>query len=225
MVGRYLGGNLKTVLAVGSLLVWLLAGPAENGQEQALAETGSLLVKNGSGRLSIDRRVLLGLVRKDLSLNTGDRISIESLPSPFLGPGGSDVSATLTKEGSEGKGEFLFLLNVMEEHVARESFFIRVRITSRKREKSYLADRSSPKKSGSGVISSGEGGESLVHAGDSVRVTARGMGFLIRFRGISQSGGFMGDRVPVVNPFSGTSMVGRITGPDRVIVDLSGSGS
>ena len=70
-----------------------------------------------------------------------------------------------------------------------------------------------------------QGSETLVKAGDSVHVTARGDGFLIRFSGIAQSDGGVGDAVPVVNPESGVSMSGQVTGRDAVMVVLGGGRS
>jgi hypothetical protein len=209
----------------GVVLIGLLILLPVDWQGRVQAAVMPLLAENGKGRLSVDRRSLLESLRKDLGLHRRDRISVDSLPDSFRGPAGANVTATLTREGQEGKGRYLYTLNIMEKQVARESFYLHVRVVREKNPGDLRAVLSRSGKAAYAIGEARDGGERLVHPGDSVRVTARGKGFLIRFTGISQSGGFLGDRVSVINPMSGTGLDGLVTGRDRVLVKLSGSGS
>jgi hypothetical protein len=210
--------SLVSTVAGGAfvLSVWSFTG--KDRPAPVLAGTIPLLVHKGGNRLSVDRRQVRERIRRDLSLSPLARISVDSLPSTFRGPEGGDVSASLSREAPEGKDRYLYRLNVMEGGVAREAFYLHVRVLN----KGPVLLGQVPSPRGSSTI---DDGGTLVHSGDSVRVTARGKGFLIRFNGISQSGGMMGDQVQVVNPLSGATMVGQITGRDRIVIHLSGGAS
>ncbi|MEC4683445.1 MAG: flagella basal body P-ring formation protein FlgA [Nitrospirota bacterium] len=222
---RLSGRRSGSGVVKGVVLIGLLILLSDNWQGRVQAAVVPLFAENGKGRLSVDRRSLMESLRKDLGLHRRDRISVDSLPDSFRGPAGENVTAILTREGQEGKGRYLYTLNIMEKQVARESFYLHVRIVREKMPGDLREDLSRSGKAAYVVGESRDGGERLVHPGDSVRVTARGKGFLIRFTGISQSGGFLGDLVSVINPMSGTGLAGLVTGRDRVLVKISGSGS
>ena len=180
-----------------------------------------LYAKNASGELVINRQAVVARIRQDLGLSPLSRIRIAHLPLALKGPGGAHLSAVLTREADEGSGRYLYLLDLVKEGVARESFYLNVKVEGRTAGAKTVT--ASPE--GGAAASEERSGESLVHAGDTVHVTARGDGFLIRFSGIAQGEGGEGESVPVVNPVSGASMSGQVTGHDAVVVVLGGGHS
>ena len=202
-------------LGEGIVGVLLVAGIPWFGWSAEVAPDLPVQARGAEG-LSVDRAGLEDRIRQELHLRPDGRVEIGNLPRHFHGPSGNRLSAELTNEGPEERGEYLFRLNILENGVARESFYLHVKVSG----------ETAP---GPVVLSRREGAEgsvreegALVHSGDMVRVTVTGRGFLIRFSGIAQGGGFAGDRIPVVNPVSGRSLTGRITGHDQVMIGLSG---
>jgi hypothetical protein len=180
-----------------------------------------LYAKNSSGEIVFRRDAIMARIRQDLGLAPLSSIRISNLPGTLKGPQGGHLSAVLTREADEGSGRYLYLLDLVTDGVARESFYLKVRVGQ---DSGAMKRVASP---GQELASENEAAasESLVKAGDNVHVTARGDGFLIRFSGIAQSDGGVGDAVPVVNPASGVSMSGQVTGRDAVVVVLGGGRS
>ena len=198
---------------VGALLV---AGSPWFGWAADVAPDIPVLGRGAKG-WSIDRAALADRIRQDLHLRADSRIEVGNLPRHFQGPPGNRLSTELTNEGLQAGGRYLFLLDVLENGVARESFYLHVKVSGESPSGPVVL----PRNQAAGRSGGHEEG-ALVHSGDMVRVTVTGRGFLIRFSGIAQGGGFAGDRIPVVNPVSGRSLTGLITGRDRVMIGLSG---
>ena len=206
---------------VGFAAMSLSASLAGGDRSDVRAGDLPLYAKNVSGDLVIKRQAIEERIRQDLALSPLARIRISHLPSSVKGPRGSNLSAVLTREADEGGGRYLYLLDLMKDGVARESFYLNVRVLE-----NASGGRTIGSSTGSAALANEErGGESLVRAGDTVHVTARGDGFLIRFSGIAQGDGGVGESVPVVNPVSGASMSGEVTGHDAVVVQLGGGRS
>ncbi|MGC8529339.1 MAG: flagella basal body P-ring formation protein FlgA [Leptospirillia bacterium] len=180
-----------------------------------------LYAKNSSGEIVLSRDAIMARIRQDLGLSPLSSIRVDNLPERLKGPQGGNLSAVLTREADEGSGQYLYLLDLVTDGVARESFYLKVRVGQ---DSKGLTRETS---SGREVALENEATASgvLVKAGDNVHVTARGEGFLIRFSGIAQSDGGVGDAVPVVNPASGVSLSGQVTGRDAVLVVLGGGHS
>ena len=208
---------MPTWMFVGILGAMIfLVSPAPGGAEGS--GEGVSLLREGTGLLSFDRREIAARVRKDLGLSPDSRVEIGSLPRHFHGPLGNNLSARMTEEGRQAGGRYIYLLNILAGGVARESFYIPVKVTG-----GALNHSRPPGTEMTENVKEGEG--SLVHSGDTVRVTVMGAGFLIRFSGIAQGRGFAGERIPVINPVSGRSLTGLVTGHDQVVIRLSGSPS
>ncbi|MCL4485609.1 MAG: flagella basal body P-ring formation protein FlgA [Nitrospirae bacterium] len=208
-------GWLEAAMAGALLLGAPAPGMAEN------SPVGVPLLREGAGFLSFDGRTLEDGVRKVLGLSPGVRIEVGNIPRHFRGPSGKNLSAELTDEGKQPGGKVLFLLNILESGVARESFYLPVRVSPASGGRERLPEKTRRPDTGSAKEEEG----ALVHSGDSVRVTVVGSGFLIRFSGVAQGEGFAGERIPVINPVSGRSLNGLVTGHDRVVVRLSGRSS
>lgn len=191
----------------------------------ALADNVPLVVRSREGGLTVDRRVLLARIRQDLSLGPESRVSVDPMPGGFRGPDGDGISATLSRVGEEGRGAYLYRMDVNSEGVVRESFYMHVHASPGEGALSPRAGKGAELKVPAGTNPKDDGEGVLVSSGDSVRITAKGKGFLIRFSGISQSGGGIGDQVSIINPVSGTRMMGIVTGRGRVLIHLPGSGS
>ena len=211
---------MPTWIFVGILGAMLFLAPTVPGRAEGSGE-GVELIREGTGLLSFDRSEVAARVREDLGLSPDARIEIGSLPRHFHGPLGNNLSAKMTEEGRQAGGRYIFLLNILEGGVARESFYIPVKVSGGAG--GEMVPKVPPKAEKNPIDKEGEG--SLVHSGDTVRVTVMGAGFLIRFSGIAQGGGFAGERIPVVNPVSGRSLTGLVTGHDQVVIRLSGSPS
>lgn len=181
-----------------------------------------LFSRTTSGDVAFDRRAILARIRQDLGLSTVSRIGLSHLPPTVRGPKEGPLSVVLTREADEGSGRYLYLLDLMENGVARESFYLNVRIRQAAQAQTTSSEAALAVPSSGGDA---DASRSIVKAGDTVHVTARGEGFLIRFSGIAQGDGALGEVVPVVNPVSGTSLSGRVTGHDRVVVALGGGRS
>ena len=180
-----------------------------------------LYAKNKSGKIVFSRDAIESRIRQDLGLSPLSSIRVENLPGRLKGPQGGRLSAVLTREADEGSGHYLYLLDLVTDGVARESFYLKVRVG----QDSQAAKKVSALGDEVGSGNEPQGSETMVKAGDNVHVTARGDGFLIRFSGIAQSDGGVGDAVPVVNPASGVSMSGQVPGRDAVMVVLGGGRS
>ena len=63
--------------------------------------------------------------------------------------------------------------------------------------------------------------ETLVRSGDEVRIQAKGPGFEISLPGIAQNDGGLGDLVTVVNSRSGARLRGKVSGADRIVVEMA----
>jgi hypothetical protein len=181
-----------------------------------------LFSRTTSGDVAFDRRAILARIRQDLGLATASQVALSHLPPTVRGPKEGPLSVVLTREADEGSGRYLYLLDLIENGVARESFYLNVRVRQAGEARSTGGETASSVLS---VEGDADGSRSIVKAGDTVHVTARGEGFLIRFSGIAQGDGSLGEVVPVVNPVSGTSLSGRVTGHDRVVVALGGGRS
>ncbi len=198
----------------GALAVLVWVGMFCPGPVQGSGRT-LLLLREGSGTLAVDRSALAERIRKDLGLPFGTRIDVGPLPRHIHGPDGRDVTAEIARQGPLNGGRYLYRLNLLQGGVARESFFLRVRVMRGPRGKAP-GHLSAGRRALEGPM--GEG--ALVQSGDTVRVTVQGPGFRIRFAGISEGGGDAGDRILIVNPASGRSLSGEVTGRDSVTVRL-----
>ena len=202
--------------------LWLFGAWLSTASMPAMAAAGGgLLDRGGDGRLTLDRTAVLVALRKDLGLRPSSVLSLAGMPASFRGPGGAAVSARLFRDGEDAPGTYRYRISLMEGGVARESFYIRVRTGV----SGTLAQEAETGGEGAGVAAiSRNNPATLVHVGDSVRIRAQGAGFLIRFSGIAQSDGGLGESVSVVNPLSGARMEGQVTGPDRIVMRISGGG-
>jgi hypothetical protein len=214
-------GFMNWLVPLASWIAGFLLAAGVPGDLWALDRSRDIpILSKGGGGLSFDRAALDGRIRQELHLGPGSRIAIGGLPRRFQGPSGEELSAELTEEGPQTGGVYLFLLNVLGNGVARESFYLHVKVSG---ESAKVPDY--PLLREKALRSGGSSGDSLVHSGDTVRVTVSGRGFMIRFSGIAQGEGFAGDQIPVINPVSGRSLTGLITGHDQVMIRLSGSPS
>lgn len=218
-IGGGISGRSRVARGLG---LCLLGAVLSTASVPAMAAAGGgLLERRGDGRLTLDRTAVLGALRKDLGLRPSSPLLLAGMPASFRGPGGAAVSARLFREGEDAPGSYRYRISLMDGGVARESFYIRVRTGA----SGTLAQEAGTGGQGAGVgVISRENPATLVHVGDSVRIRAQGAGFLIRFSGIAQSDGGLGDSISVVNPVSGARMEGQVTGPDRIVMRLSGGG-
>ena len=214
-------GGLVLGILSGVAVVLLFSSMPGGDRFDVRAGALPLYAKNSSEEIVFSREAILARIRQDLGLSPLSSIRVANLPGTLKGPQGGRLSAVLTREADEGSGHYLYLLDLVTDGVARESFYLKVRVGE---DSGAMKQAASP---GQEFESKNEvqGSETLVKAGDSVHVTARGDGFLIRFSGIAQSDGGVGDAVPVVNPVSGVSMSGQVTGRDAVMVVLGGGRS
>jgi len=169
-----------------------------------------LITQASSGLFSINQDVLAQMARQALHLPSSRRMVLKNPPNNFQDYGDPPTGGRVTVESMDpSNGVIHMAVEIQNGAIVSEVLYF---------------DASIPKKSAPRESLSPGGGEieeTLVRSGDEVRIQATGPGFEISLPGIAQNDGGMGELVTVVNSRSGARLRGKVSGADRIVVEMS----
>ena len=169
-----------------------------------------LIAPSSPGMFSVNQDVLLQMSRQALHLPFGRRMVLKNPPRSFQDYGDPPTGGRVTVESMDSStGVIHMAMEVQNGAIVSEVLYF---------------DASLPKNVSSREILSTGGGEieeNLVRSGDEVRILAKGSGFEISLPGIAQNDGGMGEMVTVVNSRSGARLRGKVSGADRIVVEMA----
>jgi len=169
-----------------------------------------LINQSSSGLFSINQDVLMQLARQALHLSSGRRIVLKNPPKNFQDYGDPPTGGRVTVESMDPSNGLIHMaVEIQNGAIVSEVLYFDAALPS----KSVSRETLSP---GGGEIE-----ETLVRSGDEVRIQAQGPGFEISLPGIAQNDGAMGELVTVVNSRSGSRLRGKVSGADRIDVEMS----
>ena len=169
-----------------------------------------LIAPSSPGMFSVNQDVLLQMSRQALHLPFGRRMVLKNPTRSFQDYGDPPTGGRVTVESMDSStGVIHMAMEVQNGAIVSEVLYF---------------DASLPKNVSSREILSTGGGEieeNLVRSGDEVRILAKGSGFEISLPGIAQNDGGMGEMVTVVNSRSGARLRGKVSGADRIVVEMA----
>lgn len=170
----------------------------------------ALITPSSSGLFLISQDVLLQMARQALHLSSGRRMVLKNPPRSFQDYGDPPTGGRVTVESMDpSNGVIHMAVEVQNGSIVSEVLYF---------------DASLPKNAVSREALSSGGGEieeTLVRSGDEVRILAKGSGFEISLPGIAQNDGGIGEMVTVLNSRSGARLRGKVSGADRIVVDMA----
>ncbi|MDA8060532.1 MAG: flagella basal body P-ring formation protein FlgA [Nitrospiraceae bacterium] len=170
----------------------------------------SLITQSSPGLFSINQDVLAQMARDALHLPFGRRMVLRNPPRNFQDYGDPPTGGRVTVESMDSSSGVIHMaVEIQNGAIVSEVLYFDAMIPKR----SVAREALSP---GGGEIE-----ETLVRSGDEVRIQAKGPGFEISLPGIAQNDGGLGDLVTVVNSRSGARLRGKVSGADRIVVEMA----